>query len=47
LCDRALLDRCHGLAVASVGSVVGALYQKLYIQSKSATEDGRICRRNM
>ena len=23
---------------------VGALYQKLYIQSKSAPEDGRICR---
>ena len=27
-----------------VGSSVGALYQKLYIQSKSAPEDGRICR---
>jgi len=28
----------------SVGSSVSALYQKLYIQSKSAPEDGRICR---
>jgi len=27
-----------------VGSSVGALYQKLYIQSKSAPEDERICR---
>jgi hypothetical protein len=27
-----------------VGSSLGALYQKLYIQSKSAPEDGRICR---
>ena len=33
-------DRCH---VAPVGSSVGAFYQKLYIQSKSAPEDGRIC----
>ena len=31
-------------ATAPVGSSVGALYQKLYIQSKSAPEDGRICR---
>ena len=30
--------------VAPVGSSVGALYQKLYTQSKSAPEDGRICR---
>jgi len=30
--------------VAPVCSSVGALYQKLYIQSKSASEDGRICR---
>jgi len=29
---------------APVGSSVGALYQKLYMQSKIATEDGRICR---
>jgi hypothetical protein len=29
--------------VAPVGSSVGALYQKLYIQSKRAPEDGRIC----
>jgi len=31
-------------AVAPVGSSVGALHQKLYIQSKRAPEDGRICR---
>ena len=30
--------------VTPVGSSVGVLYQKLYIQSKSAPEDGRICR---
>ena len=30
--------------VEPVGSSVGALYQKLYIQSKSAPEDGRFCR---
>ena len=30
--------------VASVGSSIGAFYQKLYIQSKRAPEDGRICR---
>jgi len=30
--------------VAPVGSSVGALYQKLYIQSKSVPGDGRICR---
>ena len=29
--------------LAPVGSSYGALYQKLYIQSKSAPEDGRIC----
>ena len=29
---------------AGAGSSVGALYQKLYIQTKSAPEDGRICR---
>ena len=29
--------------MAPVGSSVGAFYQKLYIQSKSAPEDGRIC----
>ena len=26
------------------GTGVGALYQNLYVQSKSAPEDGRICR---
>ena len=30
--------------VALVGSIVGELYQKLCIQSKSAPEDGQICR---
>ena len=30
--------------VAPVGSSVGALYQKLYTQSKSAPEDGRLRR---
>ena len=30
--------------VAPVGSSVDALYQKMYIQSKGAPEDGRICR---
>jgi len=25
-------------------SNIGALYQKLYMQSKSAPEDGRVCR---
>ena len=28
----------------TVGSSVGALYQKLYMHSKSSPEDGRICR---
>ena len=31
-------------AVAPVGSSVGTLYEKLYMQSKSAPEDGRIGR---
>ena len=35
----------HFLIVyTAFGTSVGALYQKLYIQSKSAPEDGRICR---
>ena len=29
---------------SSVGSNIGGLYKKLYIQSKSAPEDGRVCR---
>ena len=29
--------------VPPVGSSVGALYQKLYTQPKSAPDDGRIC----
>jgi hypothetical protein len=32
-----------GATVTPIGSSVGALYQKLYIHSKSAPEDGRIC----
>ena len=32
---------CHR---SPVGINIGALYQKLYIQSKSAPEDGRVCR---
>ena len=35
---------CPTATVAPVGSSVGALYPKLYIQSKSVPEDGRICR---
>jgi len=41
-----LLVQCTDTAadrLAPVGSSVGALYQKLYIQSKSAPDDGRIC----
>ena len=34
---------CRPVPVALVGSSAGALYKKLYIQSKSAPEDGRIC----
>ena len=32
-----------GAMAAPVGSSFGALYQKLYVQSKSAPEDGRNC----
>jgi hypothetical protein len=32
------------MELTPVGNSVGALYQKLYIQSKSAPVDGRICR---
>ena len=39
-----LLPTVATVDVEPVGSSVGALYQKLYIQSKSAREDGRICR---
>ena len=36
---------CRGRnGTAPVGSSVGALYQKLYIVSQIAPEDGRICR---
>jgi hypothetical protein len=30
--------------LSPVGSNIGALYQELYIQPKSALEDGRVCR---
>ena len=33
----------HRYCCRPVGSNIGALYQRLYIQSKSATEDGRVC----
>jgi hypothetical protein len=38
------MERSSSSTVTPVGNSVGALYQKLYIQSKSAPEDGRICR---
>ena len=38
------MERSSISTVAPVGSSVGALYQKLYIQSQRAPEDGRICR---
>ena len=38
-----MFNKSHGGTVALVGSSVGALYQKLYIESKRAPEDGRIC----
>ena len=34
----------HQHCCRPVSSSVGALYQNLYIQSKSAPEDGQICR---
>jgi len=33
----------HRHCCQPVGSSVGAMYQKLYMQSASAPEDGRIC----
>jgi len=30
--------------MAPIGSSVGALYRKLYVESKNTPEDGRICR---
>jgi hypothetical protein len=46
-CTDTAADRWHERSaistMAPVGSSVGALYQKLYIQSKIAPEDGRIC----
>jgi hypothetical protein len=38
------MERSSISTLAPFGSSVGALYQKLYIHSKSAPEDGRICR---
>jgi hypothetical protein len=35
---------CRPVTLSLVGSNIGALYQKLCIQSKSAPEDGRVCR---
>ena len=37
-------SNCSISTVAPVASSVGALYQKLYMQSTSAPEDGQICR---
>ena len=34
---------CRPVTLSPGGSNIGALYQKLYIQSKSAPEDGRVC----
>jgi hypothetical protein len=39
----AAFGKMHWHCCWPVGSSVGALYQKLYIQSKRAPEDGRIC----
>jgi hypothetical protein len=33
-----------GSTLPPVGSNIGALYEKLYILSKTAPEDGRVCR---
>ena len=38
------LVQCTDTAADRVGTSVGTLYQKLYIQSKNVPEDGRICR---
>ena len=38
------MERISVSTVAPVGNNIGVLYQKLYIQSKSAPEDGRIYR---
>ena len=37
-------DRYTAPILLPVGSYVGAVYQKLYIQTKSAPENGRVCR---
>jgi len=37
------LRRSSISTMSPVGSNIGALYQKLYIQTKSAPEDGRVC----
>ena len=38
------IERSSISTMAPVGRSVGALYQKLYIESKRTPEDGRICR---
>ena len=35
---------CRPVTRSPVGSNIGALYQKRYTQSKSAPENGRVCR---
>jgi len=42
--DKLAHPQEHFLTLSPVGSNIGALYQKLYIQSKSAPEGGRVCR---
>ena len=39
-----ILRSTFKLYIHPVGSSIGALYQKLYIELKSASEDGRDCR---
>jgi len=44
-CRSVITLRWNSISTLSpVGSNISALYQKLYIQSKSAPEDGRVCR---
>ena len=43
-CQPVTRLRWNVLTLSLVGSNIGALYQKLYIQSKIAPEDGRVCR---
>jgi len=43
-CCRQVTSLSSISTLSPVGRNTGALYQKLYIQSKSAPEDGRVCR---